>query len=259
MIAENLELIRLLRGRLPITTRDQLRAAGPNRIGRDVDPAACRVMNSSGSSGKPWSVYRTPAADRLRRALELRSMVAAGVHRRDRIAWECAAHEGLHINTDSCIVELEDDVDVPGAGKSVVVTNLNSRAMPYIRYRLGDRCELIKQPCSCGSLLPLMKAPVGREWDVIQLPSGRLISPWGYNAILRELENLQQFRLIQERVDLLVVQLKFSVRPAGSLLNKLQGRLQQHTGEQVTLRIEQLDHFGNEALKFRAFISRLGS
>jgi len=348
---------------LPVTTRDQLRAAGPDRIGRNTDLATCRVIHSSGSSGKPWAVYRTPHEDRLRRAMELRSMVAAGVRPRDlvaslgphrpgarpmlgrfglfrvaqvspllpvdeqvrylreikptvfwvyptalrallaqidslsevvrprmiitsaeplddvlrqrvltdrqvdmrnfygsvengRISWECAAHEGLHINADGTIVEFEDDVDVPGAGKSVVVTNLSSRAAPYIRYHLGDRCKLISQRCSCGSSLPLMEAPLGREWDVIQLPSGRLLSPWGCNVFLRNLENLKQFRLIQERVDLLVLQLRFSVPPASSLLDRLKGQLQQHMGEPVTLRIELLDHFDDDALKFRAFISR---
>jgi len=364
LAAEDIRSVRDLR-RLPVTTRDQLSAAGPKRMSRSVDPADCRVLHSSGSSGKPWAVYRTPAESRLHRALELRSMLAAGVRLRDRIAslgplwavrqtlarfgicpttvvsplltieeqagrlreiqpdvfwvyptslrallqhvgtlssiirphmiitsaepldevlrrqllsdrpvelrnfygsveagriaWECAAHAGLHINTDCVIVELEDEIDVPGAGKSVVVTNLNSRASPFVRYRLGDRCELIEQPCSCGSPFPLMKAPVGREWDVIQLPSGRLISPWGCNVFLRELENLQQFRLIQERVDLLILQLKFSVRPDRKLLEKLRGQLRQHMGEPVTIRIEERDHFDREALKFRAFVSKVGS
>ena len=414
MIAENLELIRLLRGRLPsadeieairirklrtlikdahlnvpyyrslfdsvglvpedirsvgdlrnvpVTTRDQLRSAGRNSISRNTDLATCHVAHTSGSSGKPRAVYRTPHEDRLRRAMELRSMRAAGIGPRDliaslgphrpgirpllsrfglfriaqispllrveeqarqlkeikptvlwvypttlrallaaidslsdvvrprmiitsaeplddvlrqqiladrqvelrnfygsvetgRISWECAAHDGLHINADGVIVELEDDVDVPGAGKSVVVTNLLSRSAPYIRYRLGDRCKLIRQQCSCGSSLPLMEAPVGRDWDVIQLPSGRLLSPWGCCVFLRDLENLKQFRLIQERVDLLVLQLRFSVPPARSLLDRLKGQFQQHMGEPVTLRIELLDHFDDDALKFRAFISR---
>src|SRR5574337_426553 len=61
-----------------------------------------------------------------------------------RIAWECAAHEGLHINADCVILERAADTELSGAGSSVIVTNLNSFAMPFIRYRLGDRCELIQ-------------------------------------------------------------------------------------------------------------------
>jgi phenylacetate-CoA ligase len=351
--------------RLPVTSRKQLSAAWPARVSRMVDPAGCSVRHTSGSSGEPLAVYRTAAEARLHRALDFRSMLAAGVRPRDhiatlgpllalrrtlprlgifkttevsplltveeqveclreiqpdvfwvfpsclrsllqhigslssiirphmiitaaepldevlrrqlladrpvelrnfygcveigRIAWECAAHEGLHINTDCVIVELEDETGMPGAGKSVVVTNLNSLASPFIRYRLGDRCQFIEQPCSCGSPFPLMKAPMGREWDVIQLPSGRLISPWGCNLFLRDLGNLEQFRLIQERADLLTLQLKFSVRPDPKLLEKLRGQLRQHMGEPVTIRIEQRDHFDEETLKFRAFVSKVGS
>ncbi len=174
-----------------------------------------------------------------------------------RIAWECGAHEGLHINSDACILQLEDDTELTGGGQSVVVTNLNVFASPYIRYRLGDRCKLLALPCSCGSSLPLIGPPTGRDWDVIQLPSGNLISPWGYNAILREANGLQQFRLIQEQVDLLVVQLKFDPKPSEAMLARLHDKLLRNTGEPLTLRIELVDHFENDALKFRAFISNL--
>jgi phenylacetate-CoA ligase len=174
-----------------------------------------------------------------------------------RIAWECAAGEGLHINTDCSMFEFEEEGAVPGAGRPVVVTNLNSRASPYIRFRLGDLCEFIERPCSCGSPLPLMKPPVGRMWDVIRLPSGKLMSPWALNSILRNVEGLLQFRLVQKRVDLLVLQLQLSAEPPGELLDSLNTRLRQQMGEPVTLHVETVDHFVNEALKFRAFRSEL--
>ncbi|HLF32288.1 MAG TPA: hypothetical protein VI566_14835 [Xanthomonadales bacterium] len=364
LVPEDIRSVGDLR-RLPATDRDRLRAAGPGRTSRLVDPARCKVMYSSGSSGKPWPVYRTAVENRLRRAVELRSMIAAGIRPRDRVvtlgpvvragvrqtlgrfglfptcyvspllpveqqaeqlralrpdvfwvyptalcallqcvgalsriieprmivtsaepldeilrqklfldrpvgmrnfygtvevgrvAWECAAGEGLHINTDCSILELEDEGGVPGAGKSVVITNLNSRASPYIRFRLGDLCEFIERPCSCGSPLPLMKPPAGREWDVIRLPSGRLMAPWALNSILRKVENLLQFRLVQKRVDLLVLQLQFPAEPPAGLLDALSERLRQQIGEPLTLRIETVHQFIDEALKFRAFISEV--
>ena len=54
-----------------------------------------------------------------------------------RIAWECPAHEGLHINLDHLIVEcLDEPGGAPEAG-TVVVTAIDRRAMPFLRYRLG--------------------------------------------------------------------------------------------------------------------------
>jgi phenylacetate-CoA ligase len=351
--------------RLPVSSRERLRSAGRDRCSGLVDPAACKTLYSSGSTGQPWPVYRSLADDRLRRAVELRSMIAAGIRPRDRVAtlgpvvragvkqtlgrlgifrtsfvspllpieeqaarlralrpdvfwvyptalrallqhvgclseimtprllvtsaeplddltrrrlladrafelrnfygsvevgrvaFDCAAGEGLHINADCSILELEEGGGVPGAGGAVVITNLNSRASPYIRFRLGDLCEFIERPCSCGSPLPLMKAPVGREWDVIQLPGGELMSPWAFNSILRNVEGLLQFRVIQKRIDLLLLQLQFEAPPTAGLLESLGERLQRSTGESLTLRIETVEGFANEALKFRAFLSEL--
>jgi phenylacetate-CoA ligase len=348
---------------LPVTGRDRLRDAGADSISRLVDESACGVMHSSGSSGRPWRVLRTPAENRLRKAVELRSMIATGIRPRDRLAtlgpmsggkaalgrlglyrttfvwpslpveeqakylsemqpdvfwvyptalrsllnyagtlssiirprmiinsaepmapdlrqklladfpyefrnfygsvecgrisFECPAGEGLHINTDCNILEFENKATVAGAGKPVIITNLNSRVSPYIRYRLGDLCEMVNQPCSCGSPLPLMKAPVGREWDVIQLPGGRMVSPWACNATLRATKNLRQFRMIQKRVDLLELQLQFSGLPSAGVLDEVRDQLQQYLGESITIKIEVRDHIENEALKFRAFISEL--
>ena len=350
--------------RLPAISRDDLRAAGPDRMSRAVNPASLRSRYSSGSSGKPWKVSLTQTENRLRKALELRSMAASGITFRDRIitlgpttssratlgrlglyateyvspkltveeqvqelrvlkpdvlwiyptalrtilhhagslssfirprmvaysaeplddslrarldaeggyevrnfygsvecgriAWECPEQQGLHINTDCSIVHLEDDIEIPGAGKSVVITNLNARVSPYIRYRLGDLCERVESPCSCGSPLPMLRAPKGRDWDIVRLPSGRLLSPWRINPLLRDMPELLQFRLIQKSTDRLLLQLQFSSTPERQVLDDLQQSMLRLFEEPVTIDVELVDHFENDKLKFRAFVSELG-
>src|SRR5262249_17824816 len=71
---------------IPVTDRERLRAAGRGRTSDRVHAEDCRVRYSSGWSGEPWPVYRTHAEEGLQRALELRSMIHAGVKPRDRIA-----------------------------------------------------------------------------------------------------------------------------------------------------------------------------
>ena len=349
---------------LPYSRREDLRDAGTGRISQAVDPESCRRLYSSGSTGQPWPVWRTPLEDRLRRAVELRSMAAAGIGPGDRIvtlgpvvenarptlgrfglyrtrfvspklpveqqakqlqdlqptvfwvyptalrallnevgalegiirprmvvtsaepldeplrqrllagaplqlrnfygtvelgrvAWSCGAGEGLHINTDCCIVELDESETVPGAGRPVIVTNLNSWASPYIRFRVGDRVELVAGPCSCGSPLPLMKPPTGREWDVISLPGGRQMAPWAFNSIFRSLPGLLQFRVTQKSLDRLLVQLQFSAAPGAHDLRTLRGRLENQLGEPMTVELETVDRFVDDRLKFRAFVSEL--
>ncbi|MGB5296423.1 MAG: hypothetical protein WBP34_15895, partial [Thermoanaerobaculia bacterium] len=91
-----------------------------------------------------------------------------------RIAWECPAHEGLHVNVDQAWLEIrpvQEATSEPGLGE-VIVTALNSRTMPFLRYRLGDLTRWLGQRCSCGLALPLIEAPRGRLYSPIQLPSG---------------------------------------------------------------------------------------
>jgi len=56
------------------------------------------------------------------------------------IAWECPICHAYHINADSVIVEIIKDgrTAEPGEIGRVVVTNLHSHSMPFIRYDLGD-------------------------------------------------------------------------------------------------------------------------
>jgi phenylacetate-CoA ligase len=348
----------------PISTRDELRAAGPAGLARGVEVSACIALATSGSTGRPWTILRTPWENRLRRATEFRSMRWAGVRPDDviasvgplrdaarsplehlglyrvrqvsplasvedqiarlreirptvlwiypsalrallgtcgtlpavieprlvitsaepfddllrrrsgvdgrfetrnfygatevgRIAWECAAGGGLHVNADCVILELEDEVDVPGAGRSVVATNLHARAMPFIRYRLGDRCESLDEPCGCGVRLPRIKPPVGRDWEVIRLPSGRLLSPWGFNVFVRSLEGLLQFRFVQRELDRLVVKLRFAAPPGPAVLETLRAQLARHLGEPMSIDLELVDAFEEGPLKFRSFVSEL--
>jgi phenylacetate-coenzyme A ligase PaaK-like adenylate-forming protein len=95
------------------------------------------------------------------------------------LAWECDAHDGLHLNADFNIVESVDAQGTPvpdgQLGEKILVTNLSNRAMPLIRYEITDQVEIIAagQPCRCGSTLPRIRTVAGRVEQVISLPSAR--------------------------------------------------------------------------------------
>ncbi|HEV3235488.1 MAG TPA: phenylacetate--CoA ligase family protein [Gemmataceae bacterium] len=94
------------------------------------------------------------------------------------IACECEKHEGLHVNADGVYVEIlnEGRPARPGEAGSIVVTDLTNRAMPIIRYQVGDVAVWADRPCSCGRGLPLLERLEGREADYVVTQTGELIS-----------------------------------------------------------------------------------
>ena len=85
------------------------------------------------------------------------------------IASECELHQGLHVNADSVYTEI-------GPGGKLLVTDLTNRAMPLIRYQIGDVVVGSGRSCQCGRGMPMLERIEGREADYVVTPSGGLIS-----------------------------------------------------------------------------------
>jgi phenylacetate-CoA ligase len=75
--------------RIPITTKDDLRAAGLGRIlARGTDRAACFRFWTSGTTGKPFEVFLSRSEERTQLLIRLRALWAAGLFRpRERIVF----------------------------------------------------------------------------------------------------------------------------------------------------------------------------
>ena len=70
------------------------------------------------------------------------------------IAYECEEHNGHHVVEECYIVELLVDgrSALPGEVGEIVITDLNNRALPMIRYRIGDLAVALdnSEKCACG-------------------------------------------------------------------------------------------------------------
>ena len=68
------------------------------------------------------------------------------------VAFECRAHDGLHVWEDEWLVEVVDPAtEAPvadGSPGELVVTSLGHLSAP--RRRTGDRVALVTAPCACG-------------------------------------------------------------------------------------------------------------
>ena len=69
----------------------------------------------------------------------------------------CKTGGGYHLWESDLYYEVIDpDTGAPvpdGTCGELVVTTLNRQAMPFIRYRTGDRSRILPGPCACGSIL----------------------------------------------------------------------------------------------------------
>lgn len=198
-------------------------------------------------------------AKHIRADLDLALFDFYGSNELGRIAAECPAHEGLHVNADHVVLECLDDnhAVAPGRPGSAVITTLNTFAQPFIRYHLGDVCTAFGTTCSCGCALPLIDHPLGRKTEVIRLPSGNTRSPWGVDYILREVEGIDQFRLIQADLNCFQLQMVFRTPPQSSSVSSVQSRLLEYLGEPVNLEMQIVDSIQQEHSKFRAFVSKI--
>lgn len=121
------------------------------------------------------------------------------------IACECEQHQGMHLNLPHVYVEFLDANDQPvkaGEPGKIVVTDLNNRAMPLIRYRVEDVGVFSEQPCECGRGFPILKHLQGRVADFLKLPDGGQVA--GISLVERTLTRVpgvEQMQLVQDRLD----------------------------------------------------------
>ncbi|HLZ95029.1 MAG TPA: phenylacetate--CoA ligase family protein, partial [Candidatus Dormibacteraeota bacterium] len=67
----------------------------------------------------------------------------------------CPQRDGVHLIESEFIFEVVDDKGRPAESGELIATNLGRWGSPLIRYRTGDRVEVTREDCSCGS--PFMK------------------------------------------------------------------------------------------------------
>jgi phenylacetate-CoA ligase len=120
------------------------------------------------------------------------------------VALECPSG-GLHILAESMHVEILDP-DVDGRGE-IVLTNLDSRAFPILRYRTGDIGALDPTPCPCGRSLPKLRGVEGRRTDFLVTPSGRVLHALSAIYVLRDSPSVREFRVVQDAPDHLLVEI----------------------------------------------------
>jgi phenylacetate-CoA ligase len=118
------------------------------------------------------------------------------------IGFECAQHNGFHIDTGSVLVEVLQNGNSAPAGEvgDLVITDLLNYGMPFIRNKIGDRGALSLQPCACGCQLPMLRPLEGRVTDMLYLPDGQTVSGLMLPDMFADVQTIRKFQVVQKTI-----------------------------------------------------------
>jgi phenylacetate-CoA ligase len=160
------------------------------------------------------------------------------------IAHECEAHAGYHVNAESYVVEIIRDGRParPGEVGQVVVTDLNNRVVPLIRYQLGDLAVATERVCPCGRGLPMIGRVIGRLQSVVLGTNGRYVPGTYFAHFFKEYEYaVARYQVVQEERDRLRVYIVRRSRFTARTETELRQGLAETLGHDMRIEFEFVD------------------
>jgi phenylacetate-CoA ligase len=95
----------------------------------------------------------------------------------------------------------------------VVVTAFMERAMPLVRYDLGDVGRIDTDPCPCGRRFRTLRLTAGRVNDAVLLPTGRQLYPDTFLHLAATFPGIAECSVVQDREG----SVRLNVVPSGPL------------------------------------------
>ncbi len=164
------------------------------------------------------------------------------------IAQECPKGS-LHIS-ENIFVETNGQ-------QELLLTNLDSYGMPFIRYRSGDIGSVSDSNCLCGRRLKILQRIEGRTNDMLVTKEGKTIHPAVMNHIFRDIEEVAGFQVIQKTRDCLVVNINKKGNFSASTEQIIRSKIFEHMGA-IRIHINYVEKITSEKSgKFRYIISEL--
>jgi phenylacetate-CoA ligase len=160
----------------------------------------------------------------------------------------CAARDGVHLIESEFIFEVLPDGEL-------VATNLGRWGMPLVRYRTGDRVEVSREPCACGS--PFMKIVGGIHGRVDDMFTVRGVNlyPSQVEDIVRRYPEVIEFMIEHRRerqMDEVTLLLETSLESFSS--ERMEADLRQALGVRLECRVVPAGTLPRPELKSRRIV-----
>jgi len=181
------------------------------------------------------------------------------------LAAQCKERQGLHVFSDVRHIEILNEENRPvSAGESgaITITDLVNYGFPLIRYQNGDRGRLLDKSCPCGLCLPLLAPVQGRVTDLIQLPSGSVISgdyaTTLFDAYPTAVNAFQVYQASDYSITIRIVPGNDTAE-TNRAIGAIVGALEERTHGDVPIRIEHVSRIDADRGKYRYIISDVQS
>jgi phenylacetate-CoA ligase len=165
----------------------------------------------------------------------------------------------FHEVTESSVIEVispNGKPAKPGEIGELVITSLINKAMPMIRYQVGDTGVRAEGLCTCGRSSPIIRDITGRTTDVIVTPDGRHLR--NLDQIFRHVSHIKEAQLVQEKIDevtlYLVIQPNYDENVEKLVLQDFRSKL----GDEMKIRLQFLDEIPRTSQgKYRFNVSKI--
>jgi phenylacetate-CoA ligase len=164
------------------------------------------------------------------------------------------AHETPHgqmlLMSESIILEVLDadgNPVAPGEMGEAVMTGLCSEAQPFIRYRTGDMVRMSPEADKDGRGLHVIAEAMGRQTDFLVRGDGTIMHALAGIYVLRAVDGVGEFKLIQHDKLNLEVQVVANNRWRAEMVQAIDTGLKKRLGQDVHIQVRLLDTIPPEA------------
>jgi phenylacetate-CoA ligase len=183
-----------------------------------------------------------------------------GAYEFHSVAFECQKKR-MHINADTLIMEfLKNGEPVsPGERGEIVMTNLWNRAMPFIRYEIGDIGAFSDDICECGRGLPLIEELEGRIEDSCQTVTGEIVLPSRVITLFYPYEEIDAFQIVQRKRDEIRIKVVKGDNYSQKIENEICDKFKSIFGEGSTIKMEYVKEIEKKEGKQRVVICEVNN
>lgn len=172
------------------------------------------------------------------------------------VAWQCKEKNWYHINNDELICEVvnsrgENVINEPG---EIIVSDLRNKAMPLLRFRVGDLGLMSNDPCNCGYHGNSIKPLGGRSSDYLEMEGGIALSPFRFTTEIEYLPGLLQYQVVQRSLQEIDVRTRWQSEPASDSMQKVESIIREalvqgsseELAKKVQINVEACNSIANE-------------